>query len=241
MSRYPYPEEEYLIGENYFPISGGLIIENLGSHLHIFPSFPIGAGMPDQGSFELHLHRNPDKDDGLGIKVYYGEYSPVEHSIVFGFTELQPRQIWKKYLSQKSIPQVFFKGHDNTLVEDFEIADKTNNKWEYDTEYSLVNENKCAYISSIVQTHDNTICRILNICDFPITPEFNSFELLEELNTLGGKIEKRQIAIAKGLLEFEINNNSAKNFIQYPKSRDDGLIQPFHLNTFKIKQIVMDA
>ena len=236
MSRHPYPNETYLTGENYFPINGGLLIESLDSYLHIFPEFPLGAGMPNQESFELHLHRNPDKDDDLGIGVYYGEYSPAEHSLLFGFTDLQPHKIWEKYLKNKASPQIFFKGYHNTITELLENAEKNTEKWEYDTDYSLINEDKCAYISSIVQRHDDMICRIMNICDYPINPSFNSFTLEEELNTLGGTAYKRQNAVAEGELEFSINDNSGRNFVQYPKSDEDGLIQPFNLNTYRIKR-----
>lgn len=237
MSRHPYPNETFLIGENYFPINAGLIVESQDTYLHIYPNFPLGGGMPDQEHFELHLHRNPDKNDHLGINGYYGEYSPVEHEFLMGFTDLKPKKIWKKYLENKAAPQVFFKSLGNFLTEDFEAAEKTQSKWEYKSKYSLINEDKCGYVSSIMTRENDMICRVMNICDKPITPEFENFAVEEELNTLGGQIEQRQKAVANGILEFTINDNSAKNYVQYPTSDEDGLIQPFHLNTYKIKKI----
>ena len=236
MSRHPFPDETYLSGDNYFPINAGLIIESQESYLAIFPNFPLGAGMPDQSNFELHLHRNPDKSDGLGISGYYGEYSPAEHEFLIGFTELKPSMIWETYLENKAAPQVFFKGSDNSFTEDLQNAEKNTDGWNFETEYSLINEDRCGYISSIVKRQDDLICRIINICDEPIDPAFRTFELVEELNALGGEIEQRQNAIANGILEFPINDNSARNFVQYPKSYNDGLMQPFNLYTYRIQR-----
>ena len=235
MSRHPYPDEDYLIGNNYFPINGGLLINSLDTYLHIFPDFPIGAGMPDRDSFELHLHRNPYADDDLGIGEYYGEYSPAEHSFLFGFTDLKPKKIWKEYLQYKTSPLVFFKGLGNSLVSELENSEKNSDKWEYQTEYSLVNEDKCAYLSSIVVREDDMICRIMNICDQTITPEFDAFTILEELNALGGELENRRTVTAQGELEFTMNENSGRNMIQYPKCDQTGLIKPFSFNTYRIE------
>ena len=238
MSRHPFPDQHDLIGDNYFPINGGLFIENLNTFLHIYPDFPLGAGMPDSSSFQLHLHRNPYADDDLGLDVYYGEYSSAEHSLLFGFTELKPSKIWEIYLENKASPQVFFIGTGTTLTLDLQTAEKNEGKWEFETEYSLINEDKCAYLSSLNIVNNETIARILNVCDKTISPEFDQFVLLDERNTLGGKIEDRKSAKESGILEFTINQNSGKNFVQYPKCENEGLIKPFHLNTYTIDQVL---
>lgn len=236
MSRHPFPDLEYLTGENYFPINGGLIIENQNSHLAFFPDFPLGAGMPDQEHFELHLHRNPDKSDDLGISGYYGEYSPVEHHFLVGFTELEPAEIWKRYLANKASPQVFFKGVGTGFTEDIEEAEKVVDRWEHECEYSLVNEDMCAYVSSVVKSEESLVARVMNLCEATISPEFSAFRIVGELNTVGGNIEERKRAKASGDLEFAINDNSERNFIQYPENDEDGMIKPFHLNTYEIKR-----
>lgn len=236
MSRHPYPEDPYLIGDNYFPINGGLFVKSHDTFLHVYPDYPLGAGMPDSHSFQLHMHRNPWADDDLGLDAYYGEYSPAEHSLILGFTELSTHKIWKEYLQSKEQPLVFFKGYGKTFTEDIEQAEKGNDKWEYMCEYELVQEDNCAYLSSVVVREEDMICRVINICDETVTPDFGSFKLLEELNTLGGTIMQRQIFKAKGVLEFPANMNSGKNFVQYPKCDKEGLIKPYHLNTYRIQR-----
>ena len=238
MSRHPYPEDPSLVGNNYFPINGGLLIKSNNTFLHIYPDYPLGAGMPDSDSFQLHMHRNPWANEGLGLEDYYGEYHSAEHSLVIGFTELSPHKVWEEYIKSKEAPLVFFKGYGKTFIEDLEHAGKENSRWEYKCEYELVKENKCVYLSSVVVREEDMICRVINICDETITPDFGSFELFDELNTLGAENTPRQYAKGNGVLEFPVNMNSDRNFVQYPKSDKAGLIKPFHLNTYRIERIL---
>lgn len=236
MSRHPYTDRAYSVGANYFAVNGGLLVKSNNTFMHVYPDYPLGAGMPDSHSFQLHMHRNPALDDDLGLDLYYGEYSPAEQSLVFGFTELSTHQVWAEYLKSKETPLVFFKGYGKTFTEDLENAEKNNGKWEYACEHELVKEDKCAYLSSVVVREEDMICRVINICDETVTPDFGSFELLEELNALGAEIEPRQLVRENGVLEFVENMNSGRNFVQYPTSDKEGLIKPYNLNTYRIER-----
>ena len=236
MSRHPYTDPTYSLGGNYFPVTGALLVKSHSTFLHVYPDYPLGAGMSDSHSFQLHMHRNPALDDDLGLDLYYGEYSPAERSLVFGFTELSTHKVWEEYLKSKETPLVFFKGYGKTFTEDLERAEKIQGKWEYVSEYELVKEDTCAYLSSVVVREEDMIGRVINICDETVTPDFGSFELLEELNALGAEIEPRQLVRENGVLEFIENLNSGRNFVQYPKSDKEGLIKPYNLNTYRIKR-----
>ena len=236
MSRHPYTHSEYSVGGNYFPINGGLLVKSSSKFLHIYPDYPLGAGMPDSHSFQLNMHRNPALDDGLGLGYYYGEYSPAEHALVLGFTDLTTHKVWEEYLKFKETPLVFFKGNKETFTQDFEGAGYENFRWQYKCDYELVPEDKCAYLSSVVVREKDLVCRVINICDETVTPDFRAFKLEEELNTLGAEIHPRQLARESGVLEFAENMNSGRNFIQYPKSDKKGLIKPYYLNTYRIKR-----
>lgn len=236
MSRHPFLDKPYLIGDNYFPITGGLLIESGNTFLHMYPDYPLGAGMPDHSSFQLHMHRNPYADDNLGIGVYYGEYSPAEHSLLFGFTELNPGKIWDEYLRNKASPLVFFKSYGETVTEFIEEAEIVGN-WGFNTEYSLMNEDKCVYLSDVNVKGQAMLARVLNICEETMDFELNGLEIVEEVNALGGKLEKRQRAKESGELEFNMNLNSGKDFVEYPQSLKEGLVKPFHFNTYKVQRV----
>lgn len=212
------------------------MVQDQSSYITVFPDFPMGAYMVDSQTFELHLHRNPNQDDHLGIGEYLGEYSPVEHHISVGFSDLSPKKVWNDYLEYKASPMVFFRGAGGVLTEELQDAVETKDKWTYETDYVFENDNQCAYVSSIVTREDGFIGRVLNVCDETVDFEFKNYEIVRELTTIGSEISERNTVPISGELEFSINSNSGKNIVQYPKSSKQGMIKPYNLNTYLLQK-----
>lgn len=223
------------VGHNNYPIPGGLLISTQDTFLHIFPTFPLGAGLPNSEQFELHLHRNPQNDDHFGIgEPLYETYS-VEHELLIGLTDMNTGPIWKKYIDYKTTPLVTFLSKEKILTEDLEKAFVMKKDWEFSTEYSLLQETTCAYISSIVERNNELVCRIVNICDELISEKINSLDMIREINAIGGELMERNYASPGGVIEGVVNNSGA-NFVSYPDVSAVGMISPFDLKTYRMKK-----
>ena len=64
-----------------------------------------------------------------------------------------------------------------------------------------------------------------------------SWNFIEETGVFGGKKEETRSFDGYGIIEFEINKNSGKKFLQYPDNKESVMIEPFGLSTYRFKQL----
>ena len=177
-------------GHNYYPINGGLFIDLESEFLYIVPSFPISAGMANQESFELNLHRHPSVDDSLGIGHYVPDTFPVEHQWEVGFNEMNYEFIWRKYLEHKNQPLILYFAEESfDLTEKLKEADVVEGDWTRLTEISILFDDPCAHFASLAVDKGQYLGHVLNICDKSIETPFN---ITETLFATGRKMEGKR-------------------------------------------------
>ncbi|OMJ81121.1 hypothetical protein SteCoe_18483 [Stentor coeruleus] len=220
-------------GHNYYPITGGLIVDLNKQFMYVIPTFAVGAGMPYENVFEINLHRHPSYDDGFGVGEYAGDKYPVEHEWLIGFSNLNYHNIWKHFIEHRSSPILLFSMSNNSLTTNYKQSSDYITPYNYKNSHIFLNENTCGYLSSLVSRNNFYIFRILNICNYPIKIEF--IENFEEINAGGLPLYNPKVLLEKGFIEFKTYNNSGKNVLDYPdKDFVDG-IKPFELKTYKVK------
>ena len=87
MLRNRYFEDGAACGVNNFPVVGGVLAKMNQKFLHVYPLFPLGAGLGNS-FFELHLHRYPMHNDKLGLGNDFKNPKTVEHSFLIGSTDM---------------------------------------------------------------------------------------------------------------------------------------------------------
>ena len=175
-------------------------------------------------------------NDKLGLGNDFKNPKTVEHSFLIGSTDMDFAVIWKDYLENKAAPMVFFNSSDK-LTEMFNESVKSYENWSFDNEYSLIEENICGYVSSLSYKNHEVFARILNICNKTIDFDLKSWNFIEETGVFGGKKEETRSFDGYGIIEFEINKNSGKKFLQYPDNKESVMIEPFGLSTYRFKQL----
>ena len=237
MRRAYYPKGFQWIGSNYYPINAGLLIDMKDDFLYILPSFPLGAGMPDNKHFEMHIHRHPGKDDGFGVNEYVPDYHPVEHTWVIGIMKMKLDWLWREYLELKGYPVVLFHGNSwGSVEEKLENAKEIKENWTSAEKYQLVEENQCLYVSSLVLRSESYVCRVVNICGKSEEFRLEGFDVVEELNAGGYSKFRAKNIETEGIVEFRYNKNSGNAVIRYPITNDTGKIQPFSLSTYRVSK-----
>ena len=234
--RKPFPDTIDVSGENYYPVVGGVFINNSQEFLQVFPKFPLGAGMPNDHSFELHMHRNPNNDDFLGLGAGLKDPKAAHHDFLIRIDELNTSTIWKDYLSHKNSLIMFAVGDKE---EEISLNLKDNydrfEEWNSTTEYSLTDENECVYLSSLGVSNEKMYARVLNICETPKKFSLNSTEIVDQVlvneKHLEGKILGIQI---RGEINLEVNSNSGRDVIRYPIEYKDGLVSQFTFTGYEI-------
>ena len=234
--RKPFSDAQGTSGDNYYPIVGGVFINNSQEFLQFFPKFPLGAGMPHDGSFELHLHRNPENDDDLGLVTPLDDKIPVEHEFLIRIGDLNTSTIWKDYLSHKNSMIIFAVGENEEDI----YLDVGNNyerveNWNSNTEYSLTDENKCVYLSSLGVQNEKMYANVLNICSNPERFSLNSTTIIEQVLINEKPLLRSTIDIqTRGEIVFEANSNSGKSMIRYPMKDKTGMVSPFAFIGYEI-------
>lgn len=224
-------------GENYYPIVGGLFIRyHNQKFLQFFPKFPLGAGMINSDAFELHLHRNPSKDDDLGLGDGLRDNQPVEHEFLVKLSEFNATDMWRSYLLHKNSPIIF-------VVEDTEgkislDADKAllwTEEWKRGTEYSLVDEDPCVYLSGLSVKEGRRYARVLNICESPQDLKVHGLKVIEEyfLNEQPWSKARNSIHV-EGELTFKMNSNCGERVMKFKVAKGEGMIPPFCLKEYEI-------
>ena len=226
-------EATHTKGLNYFPINGGLLIDLKTEFLHIFPGFPLGAGMPDPEHYELNLYRHPSKDDQLGIGEYSPDNNPVEHSWTFTFQAYSPSSLWKSYIEAKTSPVCYFRQVSSNLTEDYEKGAFFNNPVKILDVKPIMPEDTCNYFSSLLQRNGEKILQVMNLCEEP--KELNGFGVIEERMAAGFSKSDYESWLIDGSLEFKLGNSTGANVKKYPKSNPSTKIPPFHLKTYVVQ------
>ena len=229
-----------LSGENQYPVVGGLFINNAAKMpLQIFPKFPLGAGMEHNHSFQLHLHRNPQFDDGLGLGEALQDSHPVEHDFLITMNELDFTSVWRNYLLHKNSPIVFGVTTDPRQIS----LDLSKQKtwywhWKTETDYSLAEEDPCVYLSSLVVRQGKKYAKVLNICDTPQAFHLDGYNTGAEVLINENPIpqSRSQIKVDSNKIAWNLNKNSGDSVLRYPTANQQGMIGSFSFNAYELFQ-----
>ena len=234
--RKPFPKVKDVVGENYYPVVGGVFIKHLKESLQIFPSFPLGVGMVEDKDFELHLHRNHYFDDRLGLDSAMDDENPAQHEFLMMIGDINEKEIWKNYLSYKNPPVLFaVAGNEEDLSLDLERNPYRYDKWISNTEYSLSDENTCIYLSSLGINGESMYARVLNICPSPQEFFMNSTIIKDKLTINENPITVDSINIqTSNKIIFETNSNSGESVVRYPIEYFDNMISPYNFDALSI-------
>lgn len=237
--RKPFKKRKDVSRENYYPIVGGVFIRASNDNLlQFFPRFPLGAGMLDDGGFELHLHRNPSSENQIGFNSGLHDTRSVEHEFLIKLADLNATNIWKSYLLYKNSPIIFaitnYQGSISLELE-LEKAYNWNTIWNYQTEYQLIDEFSCIYLSSITVNNNQSYATVLNICEAAQTLKLHGLKVLDErlLNHQPLEMSKKAFEVGKNL-KFNLNSNSGEHVVKFPKASASGDIPAFYLKTYEI-------
>ena len=229
-----------LDGENQYPAVGGLFINNHENlPLQIFPKFPLGVGMANNQTFQLHLHRNPQNDDELGLGSGLLDPHPVEHDFLITMDELDPTNIWRNYLLHKNSPIVFGVTSDPKKISlDLSKQKTWHEYWQTETDYSLGEENACVYLSSLVVRQGKKYAKVLNICDTPEGFRLDRHGIVKEVLINENEIPKNRNEIKEDgkSISWDLNKNSGDSVVKYPRAEKEGMISPFHFKAYEIHQ-----
>jgi hypothetical protein len=231
--RYFIPEDFITKGSNYYPINGGLLVDLDECFLSIFPSFPTGAGMPKADTFEIHLHRHPSQDDGMGLGSYVEDIFPVKHNWRVTLGDFSLSKTWKDFLSHKASPSLFYLKNQNFYIttdskEGFQFSEMI----QADTHYSIVPNSSCKYLSSLALKDKDLVLNVLNICEKD--EEMTWLRLFDEVSFswLESHPSPKVQLIKENIFNFRWRNNSGENVIKHPKIKNSSKFGPFELRTF---------
>ena len=149
-----------VVGKNYYPISGGLIIK---PKLQIFPSFPLGAGLVDNSTFELHLHRNPKADDNFGLQKPIQDTEFINHEFHVRVGNFNWESLQQTYLGNKNKPLVVFaKGTEPVeFVESYQDG-QSYDEWPYYSSYLIAETEPELYLSTVYVIEGDVFYRLFN-------------------------------------------------------------------------------
>jgi hypothetical protein len=225
-------------GQNEYAVIGALLVDMNDSFMYIMPTFPLGAGMPDNKHFEMHLHRHPNKDDGLGIGSYVPDYDAVEHTWHIGFMPMDLGQLWNNYLEVKGRPVVLFSGPvPDSLTETLNNAVLGSQNWPYGDSFKLFEEDECLYISSVVHRADGLVVRVLNRCNREVEAKLKDFDFVKDLNAGGYSSVMPKKLTTTEELTFEWLWNSGKAVVKYPEPVFSSMIPAGGYSTFRVRRI----
>ena len=206
-----------LCGENEYPAVGGLLVDNKDQQpLQIFTKFPLGVGMVDDASFQLHLHRNTPNDDGLGLDNSLSDPYSVEHDLLITMNDLDFTSLWKSYLLHKHSPIVFGVTKDPRVISsDLGMQETWQEEWTTETDYSLSKENPCIYLSTLVVRQGKKYAKVLNICDTPQVFTLDGYDIGQEVLINENSIpENRNEITVDGIeISWDLNKNSGESVV----------------------------
>lgn len=229
--RFYIPEDWKTRGSNYYAINGGLLIDLKDSFLSIFPSFPLGAGMPNKHGFELNLHRHPGRDDGLGLGDYVEDGFAVTHSWLITLNDFSLEKMWKSYISHKTEPSLFYLNKNFAVTEKILYSGEFNQAIIANNHTGVVPEDKCKYLSSAAYRQSEVVLNVLNLCGEG--SEIGWLEQMDEVNAGGFEMREKRKWKSGEVFEYKYRNNSGKNVIRYKRTSQKGQIGAFELKTFK--------
>ena len=234
--RKQFPKNIGVLGEDYYPVVGGLFIKNSQDLLQIFPKFPLGVGMPFDGAFELHLHRNPQNDDFLGLGVPMKDTSPVLHEFLIRIGDFNSTRIWRDYLCHKNSVIIFAVAERE---EDISLKLENNldryEDWTANTEYSLTDENSCVYLSSLGVNQEKMYVKVLNLCEYPQNFSLNSTQIISQV-LINERLEvnKTLEVYVHDEITFKANSNSGKSVVRYAYENQEDMISSFNFIGYEI-------
>lgn len=238
VSRKKSKPETSLYGENEFPIVGALLIKTDEMFLHIYPRFPLGAGMVGSNFFELHLHRNPERDDVLGLGLPLNDTSEVEHEFLFTIDTLNFTNLYKNYFTHKNRPHLFAVNSSNQLTLSISKAKLHKTPYNYKTEYSIGTEDECTYLSRLHFTKKTMVADLLNICDKADSFELKNSQIIKPVLTNGNQIRVRKEYSIDETIKFTENEQILEKWPSGDKIGHD--LKPFEFQSFEILHNLSD-
>ena len=233
-----YQPKSTLRGENQYPVVGGLLINNAEKMpLQIFPKFPLGAGMEQNQSFQLHLHRNPQYDDGLGLGGGLQDTHSVEHDFLITMNELEFTGILRNYLLHKNSPIVFgVTAEPHQISLDLSKQQTWYSNWKTETDYSLAEDNPCIYLSSLVVRQGKKYAKVLNICETPQAFHLDGYTTGQEVLINENPIPQTRshIIVDGNKISWDLNKNSGDSVVRFPIIDQQGMISSFSFNAYEI-------
>ena len=231
-----------LYGENQYPAVGGILIGDKDKHpLQIFPKFPLGVGMVDDQTFQLHLHRNTPNSDKLGIEGPLSDPYPVEHDFLITIGDLDFTRLWKNYLLHKHSPIVFgVTSFPSDISLDLGLQKTWKTQWNTETEYSLSREDICVYLSSVVVRLGKKYARVLNVCDTPQVLHLDGYVVGKEVLINENQIpeSRNEVPVDGSELFWYLNENSGESVIKYSTGDEEGMICPYCFKAYELRQEV---
>lgn len=228
-----YVYEDFITkGSNYYPINGALLIDFGTTFLNIFPSFPTGAGMFSEDHFEIHLHRHPSSDDGMGLGSYVEDILPVKHLWRLSLSQFSFSNTWRSHIEHKASPSLFYiKSKDYSLSqkhsEAFEFSHKINSTYHH----SVLPEDNCKYVSRMQYLDGDLRLNLMNLCEND--EDLGWLELLEERKISGFKDYKRAEVEEGQVFGFRWRNNTGDNVLKHKRRKNRSKFGPFELRSFE--------
>ena len=213
--------------DNYYPISGSLWIDLIKNFFFIIPGFPIGAGIVDNGNFELNLHRSLNNDDGLGLDQNDLDTAEVEHEFKMGFNTLNYNYVWKSYLDHRNQPVVLQKkpkasradqGGDNKPLDKGQLIG---------FEVKVFDAHPCAHFAGFAKRQDSYFANVINICNYSINLPFTNSKQVQP-GWLDFDPDRKSWKTGVEI-EMKLHGNIGDNVIQYNYSLAKGKIASFEL------------
>ena len=218
------------IGNNYYPVNGGIFIDLKPEFMYIVPGFPVSAGIVSHSRFELSLHRFPYYDDGLGVGIIPNVTFAAEHSWVIGFNSPKYEFIWRKYIEHRHKPLTLFKGSGDELGQSLGSGQKFMKTWKKQNSSQILIPNRCSHITSVTSREEKFLTSVINICDEPSTFPFQVEEIVK-IAGLDPDSDRKEWKI-DGKLEFWLYNNTGDNVIKCPRNKGYDMISSYELVSF---------
>lgn len=186
--------------------------------------------------FDLHLHRNPQNDENLGLGLPMKDIYFATHHFVLTIEKFNISSIWKNYLSHKNSP-ILLAAADKEEDINLDLSRNPYRKgnWILDTQYTLVSENACLYLSSLAVRDERMYAKILNICDKPVDFLMDDATILEEVQLNEQPLQaNRSGIITEDQIHFTNHPNLSRSAVTHSNAFKNGSISPFSFSAYEI-------
>lgn len=236
IKRFKYENRDDCYGENSVPIVGGFMQNFSSNFMHIYPNFPVGLSM-DPFSISLHLHRNPQYDDVLGLGEPLNDPLPAFHNFYITFDDLNQSKILKNYLNHRNQVLSLSSHQENSKFQvNLDLAQVKTTQNYAKLPKKFLNSNDCLYLSRVFTLSSNLHVSVMNTCEYPVQFSFDRLIIIQETLLNGQNLSTNDLNLNQGeQIQFSINNNIPENIIKLKSNEAlNDFISPFELKTFQV-------